>query len=136
MNGSLANTPPQIYRLPPSAEVDAAWQRLANTQATPISGNEARKMGYDPSKLAKFSDFMGLGDDAYVVEIDVFHQIHCLNTLRMNMHFMHYYGDRFPDGVPDERHIEHVTHCQYALLQHLMCHGDVDVSASALACEW
>lgn len=116
--------------MPPSAEVDAAWQRLANTQTTSISSEEARTMGYEPSKLAKFSDDMGLGDDAYVVEIDVFHQIHCLNTLRMNVNFMHYYGDIFPDGVPNAKHIEHVTHCQYALLQNIMCHSDVDVSSS------
>jgi hypothetical protein len=66
-------------------------------------------------------------DVTYLAMIDVFHQIHCLDSLRRAA-WPAYYGDlhkiyanhTFP-------FTDHVLHCQYILLQAFTCHGDVDV---------
>jgi hypothetical protein len=86
------------------------------------------------------------GSDDYLVELDVFHQLHCLNDLRKA-----FYPDRFPDkwrytadgksttspsticiGVSPFRTISfpyraylEPDHCIDALRQTLQCHADV-----------
>ena len=74
------------------------------------------------SKTVKAPISWGHGDDAYLAQIEVFHQIHCLNELRKNIHYDHYY--RAP---PDEVHQAHVGHCIHMILQALMCAADVGV---------
>ena len=86
------------------------------------------RVGKDPTIAAKYPDEYGLGSDAYIVEIDVFHQIHCLNTLRKEINFEYYFGDQYPDrkNLP-KFHKIHISHCLYLLLQNLMCQANVDV---------
>jgi Mycotoxin biosynthesis protein UstYa len=127
VNGTLLNTHDSIYRRSPSPEVDAAWERLANIDATFISGADVLALGKDVSKVAKYPDDFGLGPDAYVAELDVMHLIHCLNALRRDVYFSHYFGSKYPDGQPSELHRVHSDHCIYVLLQNLMCNANVDV---------
>ena len=127
VNGTLLNTHNSIYRQPPSPEVDAAWERLGNIDATSISSADVLALGKDVSKVAKYPDDFGLGPDAYVAELDVLHQIHCLNALRRDVYFSHYFGSKYPDGQPSELHRIHSDHCIYVLLQNLMCNANVDV---------
>ncbi|KAK3321836.1 hypothetical protein B0H66DRAFT_552763 [Apodospora peruviana] len=135
MNGSLlepsASSDRIIYRQPPSPEVDAAWDRIQTREPIPITREDVIKLGKDPSDAAKFPT--SFGDEAYVGKIDVFHQIHCLNTLRMNLrnNFAYYYGDEFPGDKPtDAWHDVHVAHCLNILLENLMCAANVDVYTS------
>jgi hypothetical protein len=124
----LLNThPPSIYRQDPSPAVDAAWGRIANVRTAAISRDDVVKLGKDPSIAAKYPPSFGFGPDAFIAEIDVFHQIHCLDALRREIFFDHYYASRFPDGKPSELHKQHTSHCIYILLQNLMCSASVDV---------
>jgi hypothetical protein len=83
-------------------------------------------MGVDPSTAAKLDDEeWGLGDDAYVAALDVFHQLHCLNTLRQIA-----YGDLYPKiSGGRERPVWkfHVDHCVDILMQELQCSGNLNL---------
>ncbi|KAK3315883.1 hypothetical protein B0H66DRAFT_459968, partial [Apodospora peruviana] len=59
--------------------------------------------------------------DAYIAQIEVFHQIHCLNELRKEIHYDHYYKS----GPPDEFHRSHKAHCIHMLLQAVTRAADV-----------
>lgn len=58
-------------------------------------------MGKNPDTVAKLEDeIWGLGDDAYVAALDIFHNLHCLNTLRQAA-YANYYNQR--PGKPIEK---------------------------------
>jgi hypothetical protein len=111
---------PSIWRQPPSAEVDAAWSRLATLSPIPLSADDVLRLGGNPKETARFPEIFGLGDDAHVARLDVFHLIHCLDAVRRDVYFDYYYSEKYPNG-PDEAHYVHVTHCISMLLQNLMC---------------
>ncbi len=84
-------------------------------------------MGKDPSTVTKLEDAeWGLGDDAYVGAFDVYHQIHCLNSLRRNA-YRGYYNlttrNHSVMGLPEI----HINHCVDILLQALQCSGNVNM---------
>lgn len=54
----------------------------------------------------------------------VFHQIHCLDIFR-KLANPAYYGE-FWTGLEHFPFEQHVAHCQYLLLQTLMCHADLE----------
>jgi hypothetical protein len=127
INGSLTNSKHWIWRADPSPEVDAAWDRISNVFTTFISSDEVRKLGKDPLRTAMYPPDFGLGPDAHVAELDVFHQIHCLNALRKESWFSYYYHDHFPNGIPSARHRAYTAHCIHLLLQNLMCSASTDI---------
>ncbi|KAE9376386.1 hypothetical protein N431DRAFT_462223 [Stipitochalara longipes BDJ] len=130
-NGSFwPQNPPSIYQLPPSPEVDAAWSRLSDTHGIALTALELESMGKEtaeswpypssyhiPGHSAQETTYMGL--------INVFHQIHCLDIFR-KLAWPDYYGEFWThtSAFPFQ---EHVGHCQYMLLQTLMCHADLEV---------
>ncbi|KAN0122841.1 protein of unknown function (DUF3328) domain containing protein [Hyaloscypha variabilis] len=74
---------PSIARQYPNTETDAVWAELELTRTIVISAEDGGRLGKDPETVAKFEDdFWGFGNDAYMAQIDVFHQLHCLNSLR------------------------------------------------------
>jgi hypothetical protein len=126
MNGTLLETDRKsIYRQSPSPEVDAAWARIQTRDPIAISRESVIAMGTDPEDAAKFPESLGLGPDAYIAKVDVFHQIHCLNMLRMNLHqnYNYYFGTKPVDKFQSL----HVSHCVQTLVENLMCTGNVDV---------
>ncbi|KUJ08740.1 uncharacterized protein LY89DRAFT_711424 [Mollisia scopiformis] len=66
----------------PDPEVEAAWEEFDSIRTFPITADEVRKLGKDPELAVKFPEEYGLGAEAYVAQLDIFHQIHCLNLLR------------------------------------------------------
>ncbi|KAH0386197.1 hypothetical protein KCU92_g2900, partial [Aureobasidium melanogenum] len=118
-----------IFRQPPSAIVDEAWNRVAATgfEITRTSAEALSLTGKDPSTCVKAPADWQLGSDAYLVQIDVFHQIHCLNELRKELYSDHYYNEDYRAQVPWSVHIAHKQHCVHILLQNLMCHADLEV---------
>ncbi|MCJ1415160.1 hypothetical protein MMC32_001491 [Xylographa parallela] len=121
-NGSFVPTdPPSIFRQEPSPAVDEAWARLGRINPVPLSSADVVKLGADPAKTARFPESFGFGPDAHIGRIDVFHQIHCLNSLRREIHFDYYHGADFRDRKPAPDHYVHVNHCLDVLLQNLMC---------------
>ncbi|EAW06843.1 oxidase ustYa family protein [Aspergillus clavatus NRRL 1] len=153
-NGSFwPQSPPSLFQLPPSPEVDAAWDRIADTHAFALTREQVRRLNKDPAELYRFPASYGLGDEAYMGLLDVFHQLHCLNHLRQAAHPEYYRqnhnhshshsnshhggsgsgsvgsgtagtGEKRRSKFPYEVHLEHCTHI---LLQFVLCHADVGV---------
>jgi Mycotoxin biosynthesis protein UstYa len=135
-NGSFwPQDPPSIFQLPPSPEVDAAWERISDTHALVIRREELIRMGRDPAEQWPWPKEYGYGEDAYMGLLDVFHQLHCLNELRMAAYPDYYYQAtdehaQHPHEGAGKVHFTrggHNLHCQYALLQFILCHADVSV---------
>lgn len=70
------------------------------------------------------------GTEDYLIELDVWHQLHCLNDLREVL-YPEVYGGldalKFPNGTinRDTDMFRHWDHCVDSLRQTLMCHADV-----------
>ncbi|KAF9819584.1 hypothetical protein IEO21_02048 [Rhodonia placenta] len=114
-NGSL--TYPSEYRGVPTSEIDAAWDRISTVVAFPITEDELSNTG-KPARpsLAKFVDGKG-----YAAELEVVHQLHCLNMLRKFT-----YPEYYPRGEDDpDLYRHHIDHCIEMLRQQIMCAGDV-----------
>ncbi|QDS73728.1 hypothetical protein FKW77_003913 [Venturia effusa] len=73
-----------------------------------------------PERNALWDDLYGCDPGHYAVELNVFHQLHCLNMLRKRL----YSTEKYP---PDHElmGIEHLEHCYDALRQSLMCTADI-----------
>lgn len=120
------------YRGEPSAETDAAWDDLAAEayEVILVDAETLQRAGYNPNHYFKapawWKSLHRRGDheeDLFPVQIDVFHQIHCLNAVRKQMHSQHY----FPGGSTGEMHWMHMRHCLHMVLQSLTCRADVDI---------
>jgi hypothetical protein len=72
-----------IARQFPNAEADATWEEdIELIRPIPITREQILKLGKNPDTVAKLEDDVwGLGDDAYVAALDIFHNLHCLNAL-------------------------------------------------------
>ncbi|TQV97309.1 hypothetical protein V2A60_000067 [Cordyceps javanica] len=127
VNGSLLNMDHSLFRSPPSPEVDAAWERVGSLMPHVISTDDVVRLGKDPSQTARWPEAWGFGPDAHVAELDVLHTIHCLNAVRRDVHWKHYFGADYPDGDFPALHRVHTDHCIYVVLQNLMCSATADV---------
>ncbi|KAG6812201.1 hypothetical protein H0H92_003937 [Tricholoma furcatifolium] len=123
-----------IYSLPPSDEVDAAWADLYNFGVSELNHEQA-------AQLANVTMQVPHSDDKYVMLLDVFHELHCINMLRMalyprqsqNCHssapltpcfpLEYYYNDTDPMGSHSRR--THLTHCLGSLRQSVQCSSDI-----------
>ncbi|KAI0102115.1 hypothetical protein GGR51DRAFT_574256 [Nemania sp. FL0031] len=117
-----------VYVGEPSPEVDTAWDRIQEAMIWSISEDDIRRVGKDASKSVKYDPDWGFGEDLYMVEVDVFHQIHCLNVLRKSLvtNYDYYWGRKWGFDPPIDFRT-HLRHCTSLLLQNLMCHADVEV---------
>ncbi|EFQ35950.1 hypothetical protein CGRA01v4_07656 [Colletotrichum graminicola] len=127
VNGSLLNLDNSISRAPPSPEIDAAWERISSLMPHVISTEDVIRLGKDPSKTARYPEDWGFGPDVHVAELDILHTIHCLNAIRRDVHWRHYFIDDYPDGNLPELHRVHTDHCIYIVLQNLMCGATPDL---------
>jgi protein tyrosine phosphatase len=75
LNGTLFPLPEiSIARQEPSAENDAAWHQFEKVLTHVVTREQIIKLGKDPEKVARFDDeYWGMGDDAYMVQLDVMH---------------------------------------------------------------
>lgn len=126
VNGSLLNRDNSIFRSPPSPEVDEAWDRIGSLKPHAISADDVIRLGKDPWTTAKYPEDWGFGPDAHMAELDTLHTIHCLNAIRRDVYWRHYFIDDYPDGVFPELHRVHTDHCIYIVLQNLMCSATPD----------
>ncbi|KAJ8091063.1 hypothetical protein PM082_024673 [Marasmius tenuissimus] len=114
------------YMGPPSPEVDAAWDELYGFGMSKISKHEADQL---PLRTVRIS-----GDrDRYAVQLDVFHQLHCLNMIRKALYPDYYHG-LYPPGHNNthEDDMNHVAHCVEHIRQGITCASDV----SLIVWEW
>lgn len=59
-------------------------------------------------------------DGGYIIQLSVFHQLHCLNMIRKGL-----YGAVDMTNEDDLMGIEHLDHCVDMLRQSIMCNSDV-----------
>jgi hypothetical protein len=128
MDATLLKTNPlNALRGDPGPEVDAAWKRISNQKIITLTREDVIRLGKDPARSVKWPEHYGFGKDKYVGRLDVMHQIHCLNAVRQEAYFNHYFGAVYPDGNTTELHKLHLSHCIYYLLQNIMCTASADV---------
>lgn len=125
----LLGSSPSIYRQEPSREVDLAWDRIGDTRLIPLTRAEVEAVGKNPHDAVRFPEDFGLGADAYAGRLEVFHQIHCLDALRREAYFEHYYGPAYGGGynATSKMHRLHLSHCIEYLLHHILCQANTDV---------
>ncbi|KAJ7113012.1 hypothetical protein C8R44DRAFT_984859 [Mycena epipterygia] len=98
-----------IYERPPSAEVDEAWRKLYAYAASRVPKSEVVKMTNNTWPILR-------EEGNYVLALDVFHQLHCLDILRQQLYPGHNYT---------HQSTVHLRHCIGAIRQALMCYADV-----------
>jgi hypothetical protein len=113
-----------IYRQDPSPQVDEAWD-LYSGEIFTVSKEAINNANFDIKKAVKAPLSWNRGEDQYLVQVDVFHQIHCLNELRKERHYEHYFGSK----PKSDFYIAHQKHCLHMLLQDLMCRAELDIIA-------
>ncbi|KAH8892520.1 hypothetical protein GQ53DRAFT_861863 [Thozetella sp. PMI_491] len=124
-NGTLyASDQPSIARDFPNQDADDIWDEdIELNHPFPITREQVIKLGKNPDTCAKFEDSVwGLGDDAYVATLDLFHQLHCLNALRKMAYAGHY-----KQRVDNNNHEIHINHCADILFQALACSNNVNL---------
>ncbi|KAI8633233.1 hypothetical protein F5Y19DRAFT_471501 [Xylariaceae sp. FL1651] len=111
-NGTLFNehTPGEkLWVGEPSPEIDATWDSLEDVFYVLLDGDEADKV----------RDHTILENGYWLTGLDVFHQLHCLDTLRRGLH-----PEYYPIQASPRTERLHLDHCIDYLRQTLMCHGD------------
>ncbi|KAK8139507.1 hypothetical protein PG984_002887 [Apiospora sp. TS-2023a] len=101
------------YQGPPTPERDAQWDDLYGFGISRIPMDKASQL---VNKTVPIPGEPG----QYVIQLNVFHQLHCLNMLRKRLYSK-------VDYPPDHElmGIEHLEHCYDALRQSLMCSVDI-----------
>ncbi|OJJ42006.1 hypothetical protein ASPZODRAFT_39420, partial [Penicilliopsis zonata CBS 506.65] len=114
--------PPSAFMGPPTPEIDAEWYHLA----------KIFNFGVDYPVLKALNRTQGAikypGTGVYQAGMEVFHQLHCLNYIRMYTYQDHY-GNTDYDMIgetPEERQ-RHKDHCIENIRQRLMCAPDLNV---------
>ncbi|KAH8671580.1 hypothetical protein BX600DRAFT_510245 [Xylariales sp. PMI_506] len=113
-----------IYRQDPSPEVDAAWDRIADLGVIPLTRDQVKGLGKDPSTVLTAPADWGLEDESYLGQLDGIHLLHCLNSMRKSLYYNYDYY--FPHGHSYAYRV-HLSHCQEALTQWLMCQPSLEI---------
>ncbi|EOA80854.1 uncharacterized protein SETTUDRAFT_100702, partial [Exserohilum turcica Et28A] len=113
---------PSEYKGWPNDDQDALWEELhSKGRAVQISPKE-NSMLYNQSINVPIVGF----EDKHMIGLDVFHQLHCLDTLRKSFYPRRYNITLLkPDGMVNYVPWLHVDHCIESIRQSLMCNADV-----------
>ncbi|KIN07665.1 hypothetical protein OIDMADRAFT_37083 [Oidiodendron maius Zn] len=106
-----------------------SWASLYDTRPVALTRDQVISIGKDPAEAVRIPPYWGRGNDSYFGRIDVFHQMHCLDGLRREVHFGHYYSAKYPGGfnTTTEMHQLHLSHCVWMLAQNIVCSASTDV---------
>ncbi|KAJ5684070.1 uncharacterized protein N7477_000415 [Penicillium maclennaniae] len=104
-----------IYQGPPSQKSNDAWTALFIHGLTRISAAEAAPMH---NKTLPIPD----DPENYITSLAVFHQLHCLNAIRMSL-----WNTSLMRGDEDETSMRHLDHCVDIIRQAIMCHSDISL---------
>ncbi|KAF2198616.1 hypothetical protein GQ43DRAFT_443178 [Delitschia confertaspora ATCC 74209] len=144
VNGELFPGPfekQNLGRKEPSPETTEEWQDYEIQRPFVLSREQVIAMGKDPEKTVKYpNEDWGLGDEAYMGGMDIFHVLHCFNNIRQEAfkdyfwdgekYHMEGYGEDFktPKRVHTEIYWIHLRHCTDIILQNLMCNADATMT--------
>ncbi|KAL0943571.1 uncharacterized protein CTRU02_201458 [Colletotrichum truncatum] len=128
-NGTLYDTnPPSILRQRVGKEADDEWHRIGDHVWPLVIGEaDVRRLGKDPTVAVKIPEELGYGSDAYIAQTEVFHHLHCLDMLRREISYEHYYEAKEGPKPGGAQHQAHIGHCFDILAQNLKCSGGVDM---------
>ncbi|KAK0652716.1 hypothetical protein B0T16DRAFT_455058 [Cercophora newfieldiana] len=117
------------WRGPPgthSDDIDLAWHQIElGAGGIRLTEEEVKTLnvtGTEGHPLHKIPEEHGGG---YLGMLEVFHLLHCLNSLRMGLWYNYDYYKVLEDGVPRENVMTHYDHCIDMLRISLMCQSDV-----------
>ncbi|GKT63343.1 tat pathway signal sequence [Colletotrichum tofieldiae] len=103
----------RFYGTSPGA--NKAWKTLMDPYTVQITGQEAKKISRPTSKISKDPDY-------YITNLDVYHQLHCLNDIRK---FVAHYNST--EHLMDRLETMHKFHCIDSIRQSLMCNADISL---------
>ncbi|KAH0432042.1 hypothetical protein CcaCcLH18_06697 [Colletotrichum camelliae] len=128
-NGTLYDTrPPSILRQRIGTEADNEWHRIGDHVWPLVIGEaDVRRLGKDPAVAVKIPEDLGYGSDAYIAQTEVFHHLHCLDMLRREVSYEHYYEEKEGPKPGGAQHQAHIGHCFDILAQAIKCTGSVDM---------
>ncbi|KAJ6128951.1 Protein of unknown function DUF3328 [Penicillium samsonianum] len=112
-----------IYRGSPTSELELAWDRLWRQHDINVPLNKLSSLNRSVDANWKQTPAQyGGGAEA---NVEVFHQLHCLNMIRQYTYLDSY--EVPPEGFQKSPEMSrtHVDHCIETLRIHLMCAGDV-----------
>ncbi|KAI0475469.1 hypothetical protein GGR56DRAFT_515208 [Xylariaceae sp. FL0804] len=129
VNGTLfPPDDPSVARQMPGPDADALWSEIEVTRVFPVSGRDLARLGKDAATAVRLEDDVwGEGEDRYASVLDMFHQLHCLNSLRKIIYGRYY--DQVPgDHEKPKRHHEmHINHCMDILYQSITCSNNLNL---------
>ncbi|KAM3420433.1 hypothetical protein BST61_g3706 [Cercospora zeina] len=131
------------YFGPPSLALDRTWHQLLHATPLRVPAHPSR-LTASPGELPIMTDEEAIPylpellripkTNAYHFEPDVFHTLHCLNAVRLEVskslynttHASSHHSPRVE--LPDGWDVSHMEHCLDRLRQSVMCHGDLTAS--------
>ncbi|KAK1494449.1 hypothetical protein CABS01_11465 [Colletotrichum abscissum] len=128
-NGTLYDTnPPSVFRQRIGKEADEEWHRIGDHVWPLVIGEaDVRQLGKDPRVAVKIPEDLGYGSGAYIAQTEVFHHLHCLDMLRREVSYEHYYEPKEGPRPGGAQHQAHIGHCFDILAQAIKCTGSVDM---------
>jgi hypothetical protein len=131
VNGSIYPTSltPAATQQFPNPGADAVWDEWEITRVFPISKADVQRLGKDPKTAVKLdANIFGLKEDMYVAHLDVFHLMHCLNTLRQIVFGKYYNQSQANADINTSKFIDvHINHCVDMLAQSIQCSGNTNL---------
>ncbi|KAI3332789.1 hypothetical protein F4824DRAFT_282476 [Ustulina deusta] len=110
------------FNLEPSAKLDEAWDDLLYAINVRLTEDELHRAG------ANMTNRVQVNGGDYLGSIGVYHHLHCLNNLRMVVHW-DYYKSKWADyPFPEQFDAEHSDHCINSLRQAVMCHPNTAIT--------
>ncbi|KAH0429205.1 hypothetical protein CcaCcLH18_08557 [Colletotrichum camelliae] len=117
------------WRGPPgnhSNAVDVAWHEIElGAGGIWVSEEEVKLLNMTDSPELPFHKIPEEHGGGHLAMLEVFHLLHCLNSLRMGLFYNYEHYKFLDEGVPDENIFTHYDHCIDMLRMNLMCYGDV-----------
>ncbi|KAH9229973.1 hypothetical protein K456DRAFT_1899252 [Colletotrichum gloeosporioides 23] len=117
------------WRGPPgnhSNAVDVAWHEIElGAGGIWVSEEEVNLLNMTDSAELPFHKVPEEQGGGYLAMLEVFHLLHCLNSLRMGLFYNYEHYKFLDEGVPDENIYTHYDHCIDMLRMNLMCYADV-----------
>lgn len=119
---------PSIYRGRPTNETEAAWEALYMTPGINIPQEKLPLL--NKSSAVNWLRTPKDKGDGYVGYLEVFHQLHCLNMVRLKIYQKEYeeeFGYPPSQFEPEKAAVTatHIDHCLESLRLSMMCTADV-----------
>ncbi|KAB8230025.1 hypothetical protein ETB97_006249 [Aspergillus alliaceus] len=121
---------PSAYRGPPNEATEEAWEGLWHAPAIRVPGENLALLNKSTDQAWLHAPPLSDRED-FAALVDVFHQLHCVNALRLAVHKENYYNHfgEWPHGTgpefTDKLKTMHLDHCIELLRINLMCVADV-----------